>query len=117
MSKRKLTRMIRCKKLLTLNHKLKTYFKDKNTMEYLGCTMIDFIKHIEKQFEEGMSWDNYGRVENVRCWHLDHKVPAFYKENEDDEIEEVGLIEDDRLVIVKLRYKFSLSHEVRLNDR
>ena len=31
-----------------------------------------------------MTWENYGRIENVRCWHLDHKVPAFYKENEDD---------------------------------
>lgn len=55
-------------------------------MKYLGCTIIDFIKHIESQFEEGMLWENYGRIEDVRCWYLDHKVPAFYKENDDDKI-------------------------------
>jgi hypothetical protein len=26
-----------------------------------GCLMDVFVKHIEKQFKEGMSWDNYGR--------------------------------------------------------
>ena len=34
--------------------------KEKNT-EYLGFSMEEFIKHIEDQFEEGMSWENYGR--------------------------------------------------------
>ena len=75
----------------SLNHKLNFFlkgceFKEKNTMEYLGCSMDEFIKYIESQFEEEMTWENYGRIENVRCWHLDHKVPAFYKENKDDEI-------------------------------
>jgi hypothetical protein len=82
----------------SLNHKLKLCLKggesgDKNTMEYLGCSMEEFIKHIEDQFEEGMSWENYGRIEDVRCWHLDHRVPAFYKENEDDEITKEVIIE------------------------
>lgn len=27
--------------------------------------------HLEKQFQPGMSWDNYGRA-----WHIDHKVPV-----------------------------------------
>lgn len=75
----------------SLNKKLKKAlkgekFEEKNTMEYLGCSMEEFIKYIEDQFEEGMSWENYGRIEDVRCWHLDHRIPAFYKENEDDEI-------------------------------
>ena len=48
--------------------------------------MEEFIEYIQDQFEEGMSWENYGRIEDVRCWHLDHRIPAFYKENEDDEI-------------------------------
>ena len=82
----------------SLNHKLKLCLKgdkleEKNTMEYLGCSMEEFIKHIEDQFEEGMSWENYGRIENVRCWHLDHRIPAFYKENEDDEITKEVIIE------------------------
>ena len=28
-------------------------------------------KHLEKQFLEGMSWDNY----NYRGWHIDHIIP------------------------------------------
>jgi hypothetical protein len=45
-------------------------FKDKPTLELLGCTSIDMVrKYIEKQFTEGMSWDNYGK------WHIDHIKP------------------------------------------
>jgi len=28
------------------------------------------IKYLEKKFEEGMSWENYGKE-----WHIDHKLP------------------------------------------
>lgn len=28
------------------------------------------MKHIEKQFKPGMSWENHGS-----CWHLDHRIP------------------------------------------
>lgn len=35
----------------------------------VGCTREELIKHIESQFEEGMSWDNYGE------WHIDHIIP------------------------------------------
>ena len=80
----------------TLNTKIKTVMKGgclrgKNTIEYLGCSMDEFIQHIENQFEEGMSWENYGRKRNVRCWHLDHIIPALFKENEDDNDEDVSV--------------------------
>ena len=29
----------------------------------------DLINHLEKQFTEGMTWENYGE------WHVDHKLP------------------------------------------
>jgi len=32
-------------------------------------TKDDIIRHLEKQFTDGMSWDNYGD------WHIDHKIP------------------------------------------
>lgn len=35
----------------------------------LGCSYEEFRRFIENQFEEGMSWDNYGE------WELDHVVP------------------------------------------
>jgi len=35
-----------------------------------GYTLTDLMKHLEKHFTEGMTWQNYGE------WHLDHKVPV-----------------------------------------
>ena len=40
--------------------------------EYLGHNIKMFKKHIEQQFTEGMSWENY--IE----WHIDHKIPLKY---------------------------------------
>lgn len=37
--------------------------------ELLGCTVQEVKIHLEKQFTEGMSWDNYGK------WHIDHIRP------------------------------------------
>ena len=39
------------------------------TQEVLGYGAKDLKFHIEKQFKEGMSWDNYGE------WHIDHIIP------------------------------------------
>lgn len=46
--------------------------KSKKTMELLGCSFQDFKIHIEKQFKEGMSWENYG----PNGWHMDHILPC-----------------------------------------
>ena len=35
----------------------------------LGCTISEFLAHIEKQFVPGMSWETHGE------WHLDHIKP------------------------------------------
>jgi len=48
--------------------------------EYLGCSMEYFIVHIEAQFTEGMTWDNYGK------WHFDHKLPLGKKGLTEEEI-------------------------------
>ena len=37
----------------------------------LGCTLEEFKEYIEKQFQSGMSWENWG----LYTWHLDHVVP------------------------------------------
>lgn len=36
----------------------------------VGYTLEDLKKHLEKQFDENMSWDNYGKY-----WHVDHIRP------------------------------------------
>jgi hypothetical protein len=46
--------------------------KSTTTIELLGCTIEELESHIEGQFTDGMSWDNYG----FYGWHLDHIVPC-----------------------------------------
>ncbi len=47
--------------------------KSQKSIEYLGCSIQEFKEHIESQFQEGMTWDNYGE------WHIDHIVPIMYE--------------------------------------
>ena len=42
------------------------------TMELTDCSIPELMKHLEKQFKEGMTWDNYG----FRGWHIDHIRPC-----------------------------------------
>ncbi|MBB4192796.1 hypothetical protein [Rhizobium aethiopicum] len=41
----------------------------KRTFDILGYTVDELKDHLERQFTEGMSWDNYGD------WHIDHIRP------------------------------------------
>jgi 5-methylcytosine-specific restriction endonuclease McrA len=36
-----------------------------------GCSYDEFKIHIESQFTDDMSWDNYG----LKGWHIDHIKP------------------------------------------
>lgn len=47
--------------------------KELSSKEYLGCNVEELKMHIENQFHEGMTWDNYGE------WHIDHIVPLKYE--------------------------------------
>jgi hypothetical protein len=51
---------------------------------FVDYDLKDLMKHLEKQFVEGMNWDNYGR--GIGKWHVDHILPltAFCYENEMD---------------------------------
>jgi hypothetical protein len=53
------------------------YSKKDKSRDILGCTFEYFMKYIEEQFLEGMSWENYGE------WHLDHKTPVSWAETEE----------------------------------
>jgi hypothetical protein len=46
------------------------FVKSSKTAEILDCDWDTARKHIEDQFQEGMSWDNYGIK-----WHIDHIKP------------------------------------------
>ena len=50
----------------------------------LGCTITEFKEHIESNFVEGMSWDNYG----YDTWHIDHIIPLdWFVKNSDNVFE------------------------------
>lgn len=51
-----------------MNTVLLNYTKDSSTIKLVGCTWDELRAHIENQFTDGMSWENYGRF----GWHLDH---------------------------------------------
>ncbi|EKS29291.1 Uncharacterised protein [Afipia felis] len=37
----------------------------------VGYNLSELMRHLEKLFLPGMTWDNYGRG----GWHIDHKIP------------------------------------------
>ena len=46
-------------------------FKSGRTLDLLGVKDMQIvIQHLQKQFKERMSWDNYGE------WHIDHIIPC-----------------------------------------
>lgn len=51
---------------------LKGYTKSISTMTLIGCSPEQLKHHLESQFTEGMSWENYG----VKGWHVDHIIPC-----------------------------------------
>lgn len=55
---------------------IKTY-SERTADKWLGSlnyTRKDLKNHIEKQFTQGMTWDNYGK----EGWHIDHIKPVSY---------------------------------------
>jgi hypothetical protein len=44
--------------------------KRDRTEEIVGCSFQALREHLERQFQPGMNWENYG------SWHVDHIVPV-----------------------------------------
>lgn len=64
----------------------KKFTKNSRTFEVLGCSYEEFREHIESQFLDWMSWDNYGVYNGKeKCgWEYDHIVPVSSAESEED---------------------------------
>ncbi len=56
-----------------VHHVIKGYSKSDSTFNLIGCTAEEFKLYIESQFDDSMSWDNYG----PSGWHIDHKIPCY----------------------------------------
>lgn len=54
------------------------YKKGSSSFNILGCPFDVFKQHIERQFQKGMTWDNYGD------WHLDHIIPMASATTEEE---------------------------------
>lgn len=60
--------------------KQRGYKKDSKTFEIIGCTPEELKIHLEKQFTDGMSWENYGYY----GWHIDHRIPLDSGKSEEE---------------------------------
>ena len=72
-NKRKLTDpcyKLLCNYRVRVHHFLKGGVKSMQTRELVGCSLPELKVHLEQQFTEGMTWDNYGK------WHVDHIIPC-----------------------------------------
>lgn len=49
---------------------LKANSKAGSAVRDLGCSVDEFKLYIENQFDDGVTWDNYGKI-----WELDHIQP------------------------------------------
>lgn len=50
---------------------LKSIKKNQKTFEIIGCTIEELKIHLEKQFSDGMTWENHEQF----GWHIDHIIP------------------------------------------
>jgi len=58
-----------CKLRARLRRALKGNTKSGSAVRDLGCSIPELVAHLESQFRESMTWDNYGE------WQIDHIVP------------------------------------------
>jgi hypothetical protein len=54
--------------------------KTDKSLKYIGCSADALRIHLESQFKDGMSWENYG----YRGWHIDHIVPLCSASTEEE---------------------------------
>jgi hypothetical protein len=66
--KYKIIKNLRCR----LYHAIKFGYgvKSDSTLDLLSCTLDYFQEYIAAKFQDGMTWENYGK------WHIDHIIPC-----------------------------------------
>lgn len=70
----------------TVRNRIKVFLNKNNitkknkTFELVGCTPQQLKEHLEKQFREGMTWENHGKY----GWHIDHIIPLSSATTEEE---------------------------------
>ncbi|MBW1853098.1 MAG: hypothetical protein JRJ00_00195 [Deltaproteobacteria bacterium] len=64
---------ITCLLRSSLATSIRGFKKVGRTIDILGCSIDEFINHLESQFTEGMTWENHGAM----GWHIDHIMPCI----------------------------------------
>jgi len=54
-------------------YSLRSNKRKKHWEDIVGYTTSQLMKHLEKQFDDKMNWDNYGSY-----WHVDHIIPQSW---------------------------------------
>lgn len=62
----KLVKILRAR----INYSVNKIYKNNSSLKYLGCSLEEYKQHLEKQFDENMTWENYGIY-----WEVDHIYP------------------------------------------
>lgn len=62
---------LRCYLGHRINQALKENFKTARSGELVGCQWSELRMWLEFQFQDGMTWENYGPI-----WHVDHIKPC-----------------------------------------
>jgi len=82
--------------------------KQGHTIEMLGYSALELKKHIEKQFTDGMTWDNYGD------WHIDH-IKGVINFDKDSDVSVVCALENLRPLWATTREINGIIYEGNLN--
>lgn len=62
-----------------LYHAIKDDAKSGSAVRDLGCTISELKFYIEGKFQDGMSWENWTRVDlHEKAWNIDHIIPLSF---------------------------------------
>ncbi len=78
--KYKSTHKEKIRKIISKAIKGNGYVKNTRAYDILGCDFETFKTHIERQFTDGMNWDNHG----LYGWHYDHILPVATAKSYED---------------------------------
>jgi len=60
--------------------RIRNIMKNNTTSKIVGCSPEFLKEYLEKQFVNGMNWENYG----IHGWHIDHIIPLSSASNKED---------------------------------